>query len=152
MGRARSIHEAANASARGARSTMARRPSSGRGNLAIRYKGFTVGTFRNCRYSKNPMFRGRTQRLRPLLTARFGVDAHHRCGSQYPVTDPGTVAEQQLQSVRADNLDHHAPGEIARIRLLLLSELRLDLGRQAEVFALGIGGTNLVTQCGFCEA
>ena len=41
VGRALSIHEAASASACGARSTTARRPSSGRGNRVILGKRFT---------------------------------------------------------------------------------------------------------------
>ena len=37
------------------------------GNLAIRYKGFTVGTFRNCRYSKIQCFAAALSASNPFL-------------------------------------------------------------------------------------
>src|ERR1700676_83706 len=107
----RSIHDAANASACGARSTMARRPSSGLGNRAILEKGFTIKKILKTVLLENPMLCRRAQRLQPLLTARLRIDAHHRFGPRQPVADPRPVAEHQLQSVGANHLAHWAPVE-----------------------------------------
>src|ERR1039458_3150202 len=84
------------------------------------------------------MLRGRAQLLQTFLTARFRVDADYGLGSRQPAADPRAVAEQQLQSVGADDLADRVPAELARIGPQLLSELRLDLGRQAEVLRFGI--------------
>src|SRR5271169_7110943 len=110
-GRTRSIHDAANASACGARSTMARRPSSGRGNLAILEKRFTDnGSL------ENPMLRGSAQLFQALLAARFRVHAHHGLGSRQSIADPRSVAEHQFQPVGANDLAHRVPAELLRIR------------------------------------
>src|SRR5580698_4181802 len=101
-GRTRSIHDAAKASACGARSTMARRPSSGRGNLVILENGFN--DLPAAHSLENPMLRRRAQLLQTFFAARFGVDPHHRLGSRQSVANPRPVAEHQLQSVGAHDL------------------------------------------------
>jgi hypothetical protein len=91
------------------------------------------------------MLRGRAQLLQTLLATRFGKDAHHGFGSRQPVADPPPIAEHQLQSVGAHHLADRAAAQLPWILPQLLSELRLDLGRQAEVLPFRIAGTNLVT-------
>ena len=108
-GRTRSIHEAANASAWGARSTMARRPSSGRGNLAILENGFTIQEFLEHAHSKIHCFAAVLNFSRAFFAARFRVHAHHRLGPRQPVANPRAVAEHQLQSVGADDLARPCP-------------------------------------------
>src|SRR5579871_188429 len=105
-GRSRVIHDSANASACGARSTTARSPSSGRGNL----RTLAIG-FKRSHSLKDPMLRGRAQLLQAALAPRFGVDAHHGLGPRKPVANPRTVTEDELQSVGPHDLTNLVAAE-----------------------------------------
>ena len=135
-GRTLPIHDAARASACGALSAIARNPSCGLGNRRI---------FERFLYSKIHCLAAALNFSRPLLASRLGIHPHHRLGPGKPVAHPRAIIENQLQPVRANNFADLASAELPRIRPQLLSELLLHLRRQAEVLALRIIGTNLVT-------
>src|ERR1700722_10846198 len=134
-GRTRSAHDAASASACGARSAMARRPSSGRGDRLGNLGKFLTrkSIVWQPRLTSRDPARGapRNRRARPARFLRGD-------------NKPRSRIEHRTSIRRADDAEHLAPGKFRWIRTQLLSELRFHLGRQAEVLAARVIGTNLV--------
>src|SRR5579864_2009442 len=118
IGRIRAIQEAAKASACGAWAATARKPSSGRGNLTRRGSLTILGSdFKeNARLFENPILRSRAQPLQAFFAARLRIHPHHRLGPGKSITDPRSIAEDQLQAVGADDPAHFAAAKIPRIR------------------------------------